>query len=307
MALKDQNRWNPYLSDVEDAEEQALLRDPFGGSPMRNVKLPDPVSASAKKEPRISRHESFSDDKKVKELEFERYDVDDDDDFEPKKKAKVKKVKELEFDRYDVDDDDDFEPRKKAKVEQDLLKAEAKKPKKKKRIGNMTTAELLDSFDYTLPLGKDGKRLPSLRAFARPKCNCTHIFNEVFMVIKPTTLRQIIPKIIIVDGIQRTQLIFGAALEKERGGSLRSWKCPGWTVTYDGLKPKFGRKAGYSDGRSCRSIAIEEIKEEVMEENGKVVIMKVGLTDAAIAFLKSPGARMSERGKEGGKPVNFLV
>ena len=280
MALKDQNRWNPNLSDVEDAEEQALLRDPFGGSPMRNVKLPDPVSASAKKEPRISRHESFSDDKKVKELEFE---------------------------RYDVDDDDDFEPRKKAKVEQDLLKAEAKKPKKKKRIGNMTTAELLDSFDYTLPLGKDGKRLPSLRAFARPKCNCTHIFNEVFMVIKPTTLRQIIPKIIIVDGIQRTQLIFGAALEKERGGSLRSWKCPGWTVTYDGLKPKFGRKAGYSDGRSCRSIAIEEIKEEVMEENGKVVIMKVGLTDAAIAFLKSPGARMSERGKEGGKPVNFLV
>jgi hypothetical protein len=236
-------------------------------------------------------------------------DDDDDDFFEPKKakvSVKMEGTKNVSMLGRDEEEDDDDEPFEEVTAKSKRVKVSST-TKKKKRVGDMSTDELLASFDYALPLGKDGKRLPSIRAFARPKCNCTHIFNEVFMEVKPSKLRQIIP-VVTLDktGKQVTRLTFGKALEKEKGGSLRSWKCPGWKVTYDGLKPIFGRKEGYSDGRTCRSIRIDEIKDYEIEANGKVVITKVGLTDAAIEFFKSPGARLSERGKEMGK-VSFLV
>jgi hypothetical protein len=334
-------KWSVDDDDDDDDESsdetRALLGYvPFGESPKRlsNVAAP-PVSGSIKKEARFSQ-ESLS-----SEVEFlgvapapSDYDLEELENREESgmRKAKRSKTKQKEKaaqkefvaeeeddeDDFEVaaeeeDDEDDFEPKKPKKKSSKLSEAEPKtkssevpkaEPKAKKRKpADISTEDLLDSFEYTLPLGTT--RLPSLRAFRPPICNCRFFDNQVLMKAKPSAVRQMIPVVTVVNGVEKTSMRFGKPIPRAAGGSLRSWKCPGWTVSHVNGEPVFGRKEGYSSGQFCRSIVIDEILDyDVVDGVG--VITEVGLSDDAYDYLMSPGARLSEKGKEVAK-ASFLV
>jgi hypothetical protein len=325
-------KWLLDDDDESSDETRALLGYvPFGESPKRASKLPAPVSGSVQKQPRYSQ-DSLSDIEVLgfasapKDYDFEFFEnkkaqkaaqpkpqlteceTDDDDFFEerkPSKKVKDKKLvkQELKTSRKlrdeekdelaDNDDDDQFEDVHAKSKKLKVSSSSSVNQEKKKRVGKMTTPELLDSFEYHLPLGV--KRLPSLRAFNNPFCSCTFWDGQVRMVVKPSKYPEITSKTILLkNGAMKTIVQYGKPVPREQGGSLRSWRCPGWTMTLNGDKKIFGRKEGYSSGSSCRSVAIDEIKDFTVR-NGERIITEVGLSDYAVEYFNSPGARISEK------------
>lgn len=301
-------KWLLDDDDESSDETRALLGYvPFGESPKRvsNATVP-PVSGSLKKEPR------FSQDSLSSEVEFlgvAPAPMDYDREYlENRKEVREKKSKrrQKEAAAEEEDDEDDIFEARKVRVVPEKRESMVSDPKpkaKKRKVADLSTQELLDSFEYPLPLGI--KRLPSLRAFRPPLCNCRFLDTQVLMKAKPTALREMIPTVVRVKGVEKTFMKYGKALPRESGGSLRSWKCPGWTVSYVNGKPVFGRKEGYSSGEYCRSIIIDEVLDYDVV-NGVEVITEVGLSDDAMDYLMSPGARISEQGKKGAK-ANFMV
>jgi len=274
--------------------------DESAGSPVRASKLPAPVTASAKKDHNFSQ-ESWSDVEVLgmapapRDYEFEM--------FESEKEVKAPRAKVPKSEEGSVKDsrnlssddegENEVEAKSKARKVSSPSSASSGKPKKKKRLSLLSTDEVLSLFDYAIPLGV--KRLPSLRAFNAPFCNCSFWGGQVRMNVRPTAHRDVIPKTVMLKtGAIKTFIQYGKPVSKEDGGALRSWRCPGWTMSMVGEKKVFGRKEGFSRGDNCRSIKIEEVK-EFRVVDGNVVITKVGLTEDAIDYLKGPGARISEK------------
>ena len=164
----------------------------------------------------------------------------------------------------------------------------------KKKKKDMSTEELLNTFDYSLPLG--GQRLPCLRAFNAPLCKCRFLGTAVRMKLKAAKLPEVRPKVIIVRGVAKTFIQYGCPIPKDLGGGLRAFKCPGWTMSLNHRGEKvFGRKEGFSSGDNCKSLVVEEVKSCSVDDTGVYSITEVGLTDEAVEYFHSEGARKSEK------------
>jgi hypothetical protein len=225
-------------------------------------------------------------------------DSDESDEwFERKKKPKAAGAKPEKKEIESKTNASTIAAKKKLKGGEEKVKPKKKsgsEGKKKKKKKDMTTEELLNTFDYSLPLGS--KRLPCLRAFNAPLCKCRFMGTQVRMKVKPANLPEVRPKVVWVRGVAKTFIDYGRPIPKDLGGGLRAYKCPGWTMSLNDRGGKvFGRKEGFSSGDNCKSLVIEEVKSCKVDAANVYSITEVGLTDEAVEYFHSEGARISEK------------
>lgn len=226
-------------------------------------------------------------------------DSDESDEwFERKKKPKVAGAKREKKEIEIKTNASTIAAKKKLKGGEEKVKAKKKTGSegKKKKMKDMSTEELLNTFEYPLPLGLGGKRLPCLRAFNAPLCKCRFMGTAVRMKVKPAKLPEVRAKVVFVRGVAKTFVQYGCPIPKDLGGGLRAYKCPGWTMSLNDRGGKvFGRKEGFSSGDNCKSLVIEEVKSCNVDDSGVYSITEVGLTDEAVEYFHSEGARISEK------------